>query len=57
MSANEQTGGLRPGQLEEELRGVLRKLPYSLRTEETYVGWYRRYVHWHGKKHPRGKLI
>jgi len=39
--------------LEDQLRGVIRLKQYSLRTEEAYVGWYRRYVLWHGKRHPR----
>ena len=39
--------------LEDQLRGAIRLKQYSLRTEETYVGWYRRYVLWHGKRHPR----
>jgi len=26
---------------------------YSLRTEQVYVGWVRRYVHFHGLRHPR----
>jgi len=38
--------------LEEQLRRVMRKEHYSLRTEETYVAWYRRFVLWHGKRHP-----
>src|SRR4029434_3999799 len=25
---------------------------YSLRTEEAYVGWIRRYILFHGKRHP-----
>ena len=43
----------RPGALEEQLRGVMRKRQYSRKTEESYVGWYRRYVKWHGLRHPR----
>jgi integron integrase len=39
--------------LEDQLRAVLRRKHYSLKTEETYVGWYRRYVLWHKKRHPR----
>jgi integron integrase len=38
--------------LEDQLRGAIRLKQYSLRTEESYVGWYRRYVLWHGKRHP-----
>jgi len=33
MSANTQPASSKPGQLEKELRGVLRKLHYSLRPE------------------------
>ena len=42
----------KPGQLEEALRGVIRRKQMSLRTEETYVGWYRRFVRWAGMRHP-----
>lgn len=37
--------------LEDELRRAIRAKQYSRKTEESYVGWYRRYVLWHGKKH------
>ena len=39
--------------LEEQLRRAIRVKHYSLKTEETYVGWYRQYVRWHGKRHPQ----
>lgn len=39
--------------LEDQVRGVIRLKQFSLRTEEAYVGWYRRFVLWHGKRHPR----
>ena len=38
--------------LEDRIREVLRFKHYSLRTEETYVGWYRQYVRFHGLRHP-----
>ena len=38
--------------LEDQLRSAIRLKHFSLRTEESYVGWYRRFVIWHGKKHP-----
>jgi integron integrase len=38
--------------LEDQLPGAIRVKQYSYRTEETYVGWCRRYVIWHGKRHP-----
>ena len=34
------------------LREALRVRHYSLRTEEAYVAWIRRYVAYHGKRHP-----
>ena len=40
------------GALERELVGALRKEQYSLKTEQSYVGWYRRFVIWNGKRHP-----
>ena len=38
--------------LEDQLRGAIRLKHFSMKTEETYVGWYRRFVLWHGKRHP-----
>jgi integron integrase len=35
------------------LRQRLRYAHYSLRTEQAYVHWVRRYVHWAGRRHPR----
>ncbi|NNJ09000.1 integron integrase [Chloroflexales bacterium ZM16-3] len=37
----------------EQLRELLRSRHYSLRTEESYLDWVRRYVIFHGKRHPR----
>ena len=37
----------------EQLRDLLRSRHYSLRTEESYLDWVRRYVLFHGKRHPR----
>ena len=36
----------------DRLRSALRTRHYSLRTEEAYVAWARRYVLFHGKRHP-----
>ena len=38
--------------LEMQMRAVMRRKPMSRRTEETYVGWYKRYVRWAGLRHP-----
>jgi integron integrase len=37
----------------DEVRRLMRFRHYSLRTEEAYVGWIRRYILFHGKRHPR----
>ena len=34
------------------VRQLLRLRHYSLRTEEAYVAWIRRYILFHGKRHP-----
>ncbi len=36
-----------------ELRARLRLRHYSLRTEQAYVHWTRRYLRYHGRRHPR----
>jgi integron integrase len=36
-----------------ELRDAIRTRHYSPRTEEAYVYWVRRYIRYHGKRHPR----
>jgi integron integrase len=45
---------LPPGQpkLLDRVRTAIRTRHYSLRTEEAYVGWIRRYIFFHGKRHP-----
>jgi integron integrase len=37
----------------DEVRGRLRVRHYSLRTEQAYLGWIRRFIHANGKRHPR----
>jgi integron integrase len=37
-----------------EVRRILRTRHYSPRTEEAYVGWIRRYIRFHGLRHPTG---
>ena len=36
----------------DRVRDAIRARHYSLRTEEAYVGWIRRYILFHGKRHP-----
>jgi hypothetical protein len=37
----------------DESRQLMRLRHYSRRTEEAYIGWIRRYILFHGKRHPR----
>lgn len=37
----------------EQVRDAIRAKHYSLRTETTYIEWIRRYILFHGKRHPR----
>jgi hypothetical protein len=37
----------------EQVREAIRVRHYSLRTEQTYVGWIKRFMLFHGKRHPR----
>src|SRR5437763_10427790 len=41
-----------PPKLLDRMRDILRTRHYSLRTEEAYVGWARRFILFHGKRHP-----
>jgi integrase len=43
----------RPPRLLDEVRRVLRLKHYSLRTEQAYVSWIRRFILANGKRHPR----
>jgi len=43
-----------PPKLLDQVRDRLRLKHYSLRTEQAYVGWIRRYIIFHGKRHPTG---
>jgi integron integrase len=46
-------GGQRPPRLLEQVRERLRVKHYSLRTEQAYLGWIRRFILANGKRHPR----
>lgn len=54
MSANPSGGpGHESPRLLDQVRGKIRLKHYSLRTEESYVDWIRRFILHHGKRHPR----
>lgn len=42
-----------PPKLLDQVRERLRLKHYSYRTEQSYVGWLRRFILFHGKRHPR----
>lgn len=48
------TGKMAPPKLLDQVRQRLRVKHYSLRTEQAYVGWIRRFILANGKRHPRG---
>lgn len=41
-----------PPKLLDQLRERIRLKHYSIRTEQTYVQWVRRYIIFHGRRHP-----
>jgi integron integrase len=46
-------GTAKPPRLLDMVRAAVRIRHYSLRTERSYVDWVRRYILFHGKRHPR----
>ena len=44
--------GLQKSRLLDWVRQEIRKRHYSRRTEKSYVGWIRRFILFHGKRHP-----
>jgi hypothetical protein len=52
----QQNGPVQPRQqprLLEQVREVIRARHYSLRTEDTYVQWIKRFILFHDKRHPQ----
>jgi hypothetical protein len=50
-SAREEAHAVKP-RLLDQVRFSLRARHYSRRTEKAYVQWIRRFIVFHGKKHP-----
>jgi integron integrase len=42
-----------PPKLLDQVRARIRVKHYSIRTEDQYVQWIKRYIYFHGKRHPR----
>jgi len=43
----------KPKKLLDIAKEILRRKHYSIRTEEAYIGWTVRYIHFHNKRHPK----
>ena len=46
-------GEIRKPKLLDQVREVMRTRHYSLRTEDTYIHWIKRFIFFHNKRHPR----
>ena len=42
----------RPPKLLDQVRTAIRTRHYSIRTEATYLSWIKRFIVFHGKRHP-----
>jgi integron integrase len=43
----------KPKKLLDQVRDLIRTRHYSIRTEDAYVSWIKRYIFFHGKRHPQ----
>ena len=50
----EYTASSQPPKLLDQVRERLRVKHYSIRTEQAYVDWIKRFIRFHGKRHPKG---
>jgi hypothetical protein len=53
MDATPEAPSSPPPRLLDQLRTKIRALHYSLRTEQAYLYWVRRFIRFHGRRHPR----
>ena len=49
----ENTPASQPPKLLDQIRNKLRVKHYAIRTEEQYLHWIKRYILFHGKRHPK----
>ncbi len=52
MNDTGQPQGQQKPKLLDRVREAIRSRHYSRRTEEAYIGWIKRYIFFHGKRHP-----
>ena len=53
LNPDDNTKASQPPKLLEQVRSRLRVKHYSIRTERTYVDWIKRFIWFHGKRHPK----
>jgi integrase len=53
VDARINAGTAKAPRLLDQVRDAIRRKHYSPRTEETYVHWIKRFIYFHGKRHPR----
>ncbi len=41
----------------DQIRGILRREHYAIRTENAYVNWIKRFIIFHNKRHPSKIII
>lgn len=44
--------GIQKPRLFDRVRQKIQALHYSQRTEKTYIGWIKRFIFFHGRRHP-----
>jgi hypothetical protein len=52
-NSSEKYTTLKPPRLLDQVRDKLRVKHYAIRTEATYVDWIKRFIFFHGKRHPK----
>ena len=52
MAQKQTIGQGRPARLFDQVRQVIRRKHYSYRTEQCYLHWMKRYIHFNNKRHP-----
>ena len=53
LAKKDSVSSRQPPRLLDQVRAAIRVRHYSLRTEQTYVYWIKRFIVFHGKRHPK----
>jgi len=52
-NSSDKSTTIKPPKLLDQVRDKLRVKHYSIRTEQAYLGWIKRYIYFHDKTHPK----